>query len=166
MPAPDPSARERRHLTLDVVIDAPPETVFAAVTDWPGQGRWMLGTRVQAVGGDGTGEGARLEAWTGTGRVGFLDTMTITRWDPPRRVDVLHTGRVVRGTGTMEVVALPGGRSRFVWSEDLDLPLGLLGRAGWPLVRPAFAQGVRRSLREFARLVEAGELPEPAAGAG
>jgi hypothetical protein len=153
------AVRERTHLVLDVVVDATPETVFAAVTDWPAQGRWMLGTDVRPVGGPAQEVGGRLEAWTGTGPVGFLDTMEITRWDPPYRVDVLHTGRVVRGTGTMEVVALPDGRSRFVWSEDLDLPLGALGRIGWPVVRPAFAAGVRRSLREFARQVEAGELP-------
>ena len=35
------------------------------------------------------------------------DTMVITRWEPPYRVDVTHTGKVVQGTGTMEVVALP-----------------------------------------------------------
>jgi hypothetical protein len=85
--------------------------------------------------------------------------MTITRWEPPYRVDVDHTGSVVRGTGTMEVIALPGDRSRFVWSEDLDLPLGALGRAGWPLAKPAFLAGVRRSLLQFGRLVEAGTLP-------
>jgi hypothetical protein len=56
----------------------------------------------------------------------------------------------------MEVVALPGGRSRFVWSEELDLPLGVVGRFGWPVARPLFLAGVRRSLRAFARWVESG----------
>ena len=160
--APDagaPGAQARTHLALDVLIAAPVQRVFAALTDWPAQGEWMLGTRVRAVDGDGTGVGARLAAWTGAGPVGFLDTMTVTRWEPPHRVDVLHTGRVVRGTGTMEVLALPGDRSRFVWAEDLDLPLGALGRVGWMVVRPGFAAGVRRSLRTFADLVEQGRLP-------
>jgi hypothetical protein len=89
-------------------------------------------------------------------RLGFLDTMVIERWEPPRSCHVRHTGRVVRGTGTFAVESLPGNRSRFVWREDLELPLGLLGRLGWPLVRPAFAWGVRLSLRRFARWVEAG----------
>ena len=62
----------------------------------------------------------------------------------------------MRGTGAFEVEPLPGDRSRFVWREDLDLPLGLLGRLGWPLVRPVFAAGVQLSLRRFARWVEAG----------
>jgi hypothetical protein len=82
--------------------------------------------------------------------------MVVTEWEPPYRCVVRHTGSVVRGIGVFEVFALPGGRSRFVWSEDLDLPLGAFGRAGWPLVRLAMAAGVRASLRRLARRVEAG----------
>ena len=119
----------------------------------------MVGTRIEVRRGDGRSVGSELAAWSGAGPAGFWDTMTITRWESPYRVDVLHTGSVVRGTGTMEVLALPGDRSRFVWSEDLDLPLGIVGRIGWPVVRPAFRVGVRRSLQKFGRLVESGVLP-------
>jgi hypothetical protein len=119
----------------------------------------MLGTRVEVRVGDGASVGSELAAWTGTGPAGFWDTMVITRWDPPYRVDVTHTGKVVKGTGTMEVVALPGGRSRFVWSEELDLPLGLVGRAGWPIARPAVLLGVRRTHEACGRLVEQGTRP-------
>lgn len=150
-------------LSIDVLIDAPVDDVFAAITDWPAQGLWMLGTSVTSPDGLGDFEGARLEAFSG-GTVfgkslGFLDTMEITRWESPYRVDVLHTGNVVRGTGTFEVIALPGGRSRFVWAEDLVVPLGLLGRVGWVGVRPFFASGVKSSLKKFGRLVETGVLP-------
>lgn len=147
------------HVALDVTINAPVDVVFEAFSQWEEQGRWMLGTKVEVRVGDGRGVGSQLAAWSGAGPAGFWDTMTITRWEPPYRVDVDHTGSVVRGTGTMEVIALPGGRSRFVWAEDLELPLGWLGRLGWPLARPAFLAGVRRSLKEFGRQVEAGTLP-------
>ncbi len=143
------------HIAVDVVIDAPPEAVWSAVTDWPRQSEWMLGTVVRSTDLDGVGVGGGLEAFTGVGRLGFLDTMVITEWDPPRRCVVLHTGKVVKGLGIFEVVALPGGRSRFVWAEELDLPLGILGKAGWPIVRPGFAWGVGRSLQKLARDVEA-----------
>jgi Polyketide cyclase / dehydrase and lipid transport len=141
-------------ITIDVVVDAPPEAVWDAVTDWSRQSEWMLGTTVRATDRDGVGVGGGIEAFTGVGRLGFLDTMVITEWDPPRRCVVDHTGRVVRGLGVFEVFALPDGRSRFVWSEGLDLPLGALGRLGWPLVRPGFTWGVRRSLEALARDVE------------
>jgi uncharacterized protein YndB with AHSA1/START domain len=146
-------------LIEQVDVDAPPEQVWAALVDWDRQGEWMLLTDVRAVEGDGQGVGGRLAAVTGLRlpggllrgrRLGVLDTMLITAWEFPRRVDVRHTGRVVRGTGTFEVRPRDGGRSTFVWTEGLDLPLGVLGRAGWPLVRPVMAAGVRLSLRRFA----------------
>ena len=147
-----------KNLVLDVLVDEDAATVFRAFTDWRAQGRWMVGTDVRPVVGDGHGVGARLEAWSGLGRFGFLDTMVITEWDDDRRVVVEHTGNVVRGSGVMEVFGLPHGRSRFVWSEHLQPPLGQLGRVGWLILRPAFAAGVEHSLKQFAALVEAGEL--------
>jgi hypothetical protein len=80
--------------------------------------------------------------------------MEIVEWEPPRRATVRHTGKVVRGDGVFEVVELGPERSRFLWTELLDLPLGALGRLGWPLVRPAFRAGVAQSLRKMARLSE------------
>jgi len=134
-------------------IDAPPERVWAALTDWSRQGSWMLATDVRPVVGPARGVGGRLVARTGVRvggrRLGVLDTMEIIRWEPPSRVDVRHTGRVVRGDGIFEVRP-SGPGTTFSWREALDLPLGALGRLGWPLVRPAMRAGVRLSLRRFA----------------
>ena len=143
---------------LELVVDvaAPAEQTWAAVVAWERQGEWMLGTRVRVTAQEGKGVGGGIEAFTGLGRWGFLDTMRITAWDPPRRCDVVHTGRVVRGTGSFEVRDRGQGHSAFVWREDLDLPLGVVGRLGWRLVRPLFAAGVRASLRRLARWTEAG----------
>jgi uncharacterized protein YndB with AHSA1/START domain len=146
-------------LVEQVDVDAPPEQVWAALVDWERQGEWVLFTDVHTVGGDAQGVGGRFAAVTGVRlpggafggrRFGVLDTMLITAWEFPRRIDVRHTGRVVRGTGTFEVRPRGDGGSTFVWTERLDLPLGALGRAGWPLVRPVMAAGVRLSLRRFA----------------
>jgi hypothetical protein len=143
-------------LVLTVDVDAPVESTWAGAVDWAGQGEWMLGTQVRPTRADGQGVGGAIEAFTGIGPLGFLDTMDITLWEPPHRCHMLHTGRLVRGTGAFEVEPRGPGRSRFVWREDLELPLGALGRLGWPLVKPLFALGVRLSLRRFARWVEAG----------
>jgi len=152
-------------LALSVDVDAPAARTWAAAVDWSGQSAWMLGTTVEAP-GRREGVGAQAVAFTGLAvgrlRLGFVDTMTVTRWDPPVRCDVLHTGRVVRGTGSFVVEPREGDRSTFRWREDLDLPLGVLGRLGWPLVRPLFAAGVRLSLTRFARWVEA-QAPAAAA---
>jgi hypothetical protein len=138
-------------LELAVDVPADPETTWRAATDWSRQGEWMLGTTVTVTGGNGRSVGSTLSARTGYGPFGFTDTMEITEWDEvARRCVVLHTGRVVRGGGVFSVSEAAGG-SVFHWGEQLDLPLGAVGRAGWPVVRPAFVGGVRLSLRRFAR---------------
>jgi hypothetical protein len=145
----------RVELTVPVDVNAPAEAVWRAVTDWPGQGEWMLGTRVAVTsGGDGRELGATLRAVTGIGPLGVVDTMDIVEWDPPKRCVVRHTGRIVKGDGVFEVVELGPERSRFLWTELLDLPLGGLGRLGWPVVRPVFRAGVEASLRTMAKLCE------------
>ena len=97
-----------------------------------------------------------IAGWTGAGPLGFWDTMEITRWETPYRVDVLHTGSLVKGTGTMEVIALPGNTSRFIWSEDFELPLGVLGAVGWPLGKYPMLAGVKKSLKALKREIESG----------
>lgn len=136
-------------------IAAPAQVVWDAVVDWPAQGEWMLGTDVRVQHGDGVSVGSELAAFSGVRPLGFLDTMVITEWDPPRRCVVRHTGRLVRGDGIF--VVLPAGprAATFVWREELDLPLGVLGRVGWPLAKPPFVLGVRYSLRKLAKYCEA-----------
>ena len=146
------------HIELEVLVQAPALQVWNAITNWQAQSDWMLGTKVWPVNGDGTGVGGQIEAFTGIWRIGFLDTMKITAWNPPTKCDVLHTGRVVRGTGTFEVVATSDSTSKFIWSEDLDLPLGVIGKVGFTIVKPGFIYGVRKSLEKFADLVEQGKL--------
>ena len=144
---------ERPQVSGSVEVDAPPQAVWDAVTDWEAQDAWMLGTTTRASAGDGVGQ--RLAAFTGVLGVGFLDSMVVTEWDPPRRVVVDKTGTVVRGLGIIEVEDLGGGRSRLHWRDELDLPWGVVGRLGFPVVKPAFLAGVRASLQRLARQVEA-----------
>jgi uncharacterized protein YndB with AHSA1/START domain len=140
-----------------VDVDAPPERVWAALTAWTRQGEWMLATDVETVGGPAQEVGGRLAARTGLPlpggrRLGVLDTMVVTEWAPPRRVVVQHTGRVVRGDGVFEVRPREGGAT-LVWTERIELPLGAVGRLGWPLARRFVAAGLRASLRRFPRFV-------------
>jgi hypothetical protein len=146
----------RVELSESVDVAAPAEVVWRAVTDWAGQGEWMLATRVRPTSGDdGRRLGATLEAVTGFGPLGVTDRMEIVEWTPPRRCVVRHLGRAVRGEGVFEVLPLGAERARFVWSELLDVPLGRVGALGWPMVRPAFRVGVALSLRRLKRRCEA-----------
>ncbi|HEV7824205.1 MAG TPA: SRPBCC family protein [Mycobacteriales bacterium] len=140
-------------LAADRVVAAPPEAVFAAATDWPRQGSWIPLTRVRVVRGDGRSPGSVVEAFTGIGPVGVLDVLEIVRFDPPRVVDILHTGRWVRGPGAFTFDAVDGG-TRFALREWLHLPGGRPGRVAWTLARPLLQAAARRALATFARGVE------------
>jgi hypothetical protein len=136
-----------------VEIDAPMEAVFDAALDWGSQERWMPLTRVKVTEGDGRSVGSRLVARTGVGRFAAVDPMVVEVWEPHRRCEVRHEGRLVRGRGVFQVDAIGKHRSRFTWEELL--PGGAYGRVAQlsaPVNRAFFALAVRR----FARWVEAG----------
>jgi Polyketide cyclase / dehydrase and lipid transport len=142
-------------LVREVVdIDAPPELVWSRVADWPRQGEWIPATRVWGV-TEGSGVGTQIEAWTGFGRFGYLDTMTITAYDPPRRCEVLHTGRLLRGEGGFVVAPQGEDRSRLEWWERFGLPAGPVGGLLWPAARPVVRAGIRYALRSLKREAEA-----------
>jgi hypothetical protein len=145
-----------------VAVAAPPEAVWAAAVDWERQGRWILLTDVTVEPG-GHRVGERFTARTALGPIGFDDPMEVTRWDPPHRADVLHHGRVVRGTGSFVVTPAPGG-AWLTWVEDLDIPGRRLGRLGFHVLEPLIRAGLRNSLRRIARAVEAEAKVPPGGG--
>lgn len=151
----------RTGLSLVVDVAAPAPVVWDYVTDWPRQGEWIPQTRVERVPPDAPAAhvGGRLRAWSGVGRLGFWDTMTITRWerdaDGGGVCEVLHTGKVVRGEGVFTVEAVDDEHSRFVWEEILVLPAGRVGTLGWRGVGPVFERLVGRALAAMRDRVEA-----------
>jgi hypothetical protein len=142
------------YLAVTIDVRRPVDQVWAALADWEGQSAWILGTRVRGTLQGGRGVGGGIEAWTGVGPVGFLDVMVVSEWEPPRRCVVQHVGKVVRGTGGFQVSDLGGGRSRVLWWERVEIPLGRAGRVGWRAVQPVARWGILTSLRKFRKLVE------------
>jgi Polyketide cyclase / dehydrase and lipid transport len=144
----------------EVGLGVPADVAWDYVTDWPRQGEWVPHTRVEHVDAadPAVGVGGRLRAWTGVGRVGFWDSMTITSWerraDGGGRCEVLHTGTVVRGEGEFEVVADGDGRSRFLWSELAVVPFGVLGGWGFRVLRPGLERLIDGGLATLKERVE------------
>jgi hypothetical protein len=64
----------------------------------------------------------------------------------------------VQGVGIFEITPTATG-CRFTWAEELDLPFGILGRLGWPLVKPIAHLGLLASLRRMSRQLDSGALP-------
>lgn len=130
-------------VVASVVVYVPVEVAWAAMTDWVSQGDWMPLTDVAVTSGDG-GLGTRLSARTGVGPVAFVDDMEIDVWEPPRRCEVAHHGKVVRGRGVFEVESLGAGAARVTWTEELD---GVAAR----LTAPVSRWVLEFALRRFAR---------------
>jgi hypothetical protein len=141
-------------VAVTVDLDLPVSLAFARATDWSRQGEWIPLTNVRTVRGDGRSVGSRIEAFTGVGRLGLLDVIEVTGWDPPNRVDVMHVGRLLRGPGAIEFRALPSGGTALTWSEWLHLPFGWVGRMLWPVLRPLATALLRTALRRLVARTE------------
>jgi len=141
-----------------VELRTPGSEAWAYVADWPRQREWIPMTRVEVV-DSGDRVGGRIRAWTGIGPVGFWDSMTITELETTASggtCSVLHTGKVVRGTGRFAIVATGESTCLFEWSETLDVPFGAVGRVGWAAGgRALFMLVVERALASLRRRLEA-----------
>jgi polyketide cyclase/dehydrase/lipid transport protein len=147
----------RTRLELQVDVAAPASVVWDYVTDWPRQEEWVPKTRVERI-DEADGLGGRFRAWTGLGKVGFWDPMTITAWertpDGGGRCEVLHLGAVVKGEGEFAVLARGEHASRFLWAEVVVVPFGRVGAAGWRVARPLVERGIGAGLHRMRDLVE------------
>jgi hypothetical protein len=144
------------HLELTIKIDRSVKDVWDCLVDWKSQGDWMLQTKVWSELDQGqtlkNGKGVLIFAFTGLFpnlypkiRLGILDTMEITKFKPPVLCEVVHIGRIIRGTGKFEL-SKSKNKTVFNWQEDLVAhPVFLL------ILKPLLLIGVRLSLRRFAR---------------
>jgi len=155
--------KNKNKLALTIEINQPIKVVWKHLVDWRTQSDWMLQTKVWSeLDQDRTvknGRGVLIFAFTGLFpklypklKLGVLDTMEITNWHPPYQCDVIHIGRIIRGTGSFELVSgtkRKKDKTIFYWSEEIIAPPILIA-----ILKPFILLGVRISLRRFARLVE------------
>lgn len=142
-------------LAISLKIKAPQVAVWSKIADWESQGEWMLQTKVWVTSEISSGVGTSIAAFTGPlykfyPRVkspGLLDLMTVTKWEEPSRCDVVHVGKVLKGTGSFVLTQEGECVTRFDWSETIEAP-----RVIFMLVAPFLYAGVRISLNRFARL--------------
>ncbi|MFM8191487.1 MAG: SRPBCC family protein [Candidatus Nanopelagicus sp.] len=148
--------RKLSHLELNIKIDRPLESVWNSLVDWRSQSEWMLQTKVWSeLDQDQTiknGKGVLIFAFSGLFpklypklRLGILDTMEITVFKPPVLCEVVHIGRVIRGTGQFKLIKTKKG-TIFNWQENLIAPAIFL-----IVMKPVLLLGVWLSLRRFAR---------------
>ena len=137
------------NIQISVTLPCNQGRAWQAIADWEDQGRWMLQSKVWVTSQIREGVGTSIAAFTGPlyksypkfAKFGLLDTMVVSNWQPPIRCDVLHTGKVLKGTGTFELVKISESATKFTWSEDIEC-----SRLQFLAIYPFLWIGVRISL--------------------
>jgi hypothetical protein len=145
------------HLALSIKLPLSQEQTWEAIVDWPTQSNWMLQTTVWVTSKITQGEGTEIAAFTGPlhklypkfNSLGILDLMRVTKWEPPIRCDVIHYGKIIKGTGKFEVESIDENNSYFHWSEEIEAP-----RLVFLAIKPFILLGVKISLARFRRQQE------------
>ena len=137
--------------TLRITINLPcsQERAWAAIADWESQGNWMLQTKVWVTSQIREGVGTSISAFTGPlykfypkfSSLGLLDTMVVTKWQPPEICDVVHTGKILKGTGSFVLSPINSTSTKFNWSETIEC-----SRLMFLAIAPFLWVGVRISL--------------------
>lgn len=145
-------------MRLEVTVEAaaPRRTVWDVLTDWERQSEWMLdAVSVEVLTPARHGVGVTIRCPTRLLGVTVDDVMRVTAWDEPARLEVIHLGHVITGSGGFALRELGHTRTRIDWWEEVDPPLGALGEWGATgLVRPILRRIFTRSLTGFAQLAE------------
>jgi hypothetical protein len=120
---------------------------------WEDQARWMRDAdSVRVVTTQRGGVGTQIAVKTRVLNVPlFTERLEVTVWDPPRRLVMAHRS-FVRGVGTWALDPAEGG-TRFTWTEDLSLPIPLLGELALLVYRPFMRHLVRGALANLQAFV-------------
>ncbi|MHC3469796.1 SRPBCC family protein [Streptomyces sp. 7R007] len=139
---------------LERTAPLPLAEAWRRLTEWPRHGEVVPLTRVVVRTPPPTGVGTVFVARSGVGPLSFDDPMEVTVWRPPTddgaglcRLE--KRGRVVTGWAELEVRPGPGGRSRVVWREQLDVRLlpSVFDPLLTPFARYVFGRALNRLLR-------------------
>ena len=132
-----------------------PDRVWSTIEPGEEQSRWIRdAVWVRLLTTERAGVGTRIEVKNRVLHVPlFTEQLEVVGWDPPRRMVMAHRS-FVRGTGTWSLESV-GGSTRFTWTEELSLPIPILGELALLVYRPFLRRLMRGSLANLQRLISA-----------
>jgi Polyketide cyclase / dehydrase and lipid transport len=136
-------------------LTAAPDRVWSTIERWEEQSWWIRdAVWVRLLTRERTGAGARVEVMNRVLHVPlFTEQLEVVGWDPPRRMVMAHRS-FVRGTGTWSLEPVDGS-TMFTWTEELSLPIPILGELALLVYRPFLRRLMRGSLANLQRLISA-----------
>jgi len=139
-------------VSADVVLPVDAPTAWAYLIRWERQAAWIPDAdEVRVVGSQRDGVGARFAVRTRVlGVAAFTDILEVVRWEPPRLLQIAHT-RFVRGAGEWRLDPAGEGRARFTWTEDVRLPVPVLGELALRVYSIVQRRLMRRAVDGLAR---------------
>lgn len=149
----------------EIDIDAPPQAVFAVLSDPRSFARWVVGSRaIRSADEDWPAPGTAFDHTVGIGPVALSDHTRVLESDPPSLLAMLVYARPLsKAYVTLRLAARGGAGARVSMDEHAaDLRTRLLFNALTdPLVRLRNHQSLRRlkALAEGAEPVPQGPLP-------
>ena len=140
-------------VSVSVDIKASLDQVWEAAADLAGHGQWMAD--VESIAFDSVarqGDATIMRVATRVGPFRTTDLMTVTAWEPRRRIAIEHRG-LFRGRGEF-LLAPVGGATRFTWTEHIDFPRYFGGPVGAAIARPILARIWLGNVRRLRTLME------------
>ena len=142
-------------IAVAVVIDAPPNVVWATVERVEDHATWMTDAAgIRFEDDRRRGVGTRMIVDTRVGPLRLSDRMEITEWVDEVAMGVRHRG-LVTGRGRFTLEAVGRSATRFAWTETLRFPWWMGGPVGGAIGGRVLAAIWRKNLRNLKTLVEA-----------
>jgi Polyketide cyclase / dehydrase and lipid transport len=140
-----------------IVLPTSPAQACATLVDWERQPDWMADAdEVRVTSSTREGVGTTVVVKTRVLNVPlFAERLEVVGWSPPHELRMAHRG-FIRGLGTWALTPAGAG-TRFRWTEDLSLPVPLLGDLALLAYRPFMRRLMLRSMRELQ--VQVGMVP-------
>ena len=120
-----------------------------ALLRWEEQARWMRDSdSVTVLTTRREGVGTRIAVRTRVLNVPlFTEELEVVLWEPPRLLVMAHRS-LVRGVGTWALEP-EGAATRFTWTEELSLPVPLVGELALGVYRPFMRRLMRGALADL-----------------
>ena len=142
-------------VSAEIVLPVPAEGVWEVLTDWERQVEWMKDAdSVRVLTSHREGVGVRIGVKTRVLNVpAFTEVLEVIEWEPPARLLMGHRS-FIRGTGEWKLKAAVEG-SRFTWTEDISLPVPLLGELALIVYRPFMRYLMRAAVQALREALQA-----------